>query len=74
MQHYESYVAESQARQRRRVAVGAVAAVMLAAAGLAVLLVYDGAQPTAADRAAQQSTPASANERVSANDRDASFR
>jgi len=74
MQHFESYVAESQARQRRRMAVGAVAAVMLAAAGLSVLMVYDGAQPTDADRAVQRADSAS-GQRLSATDRDtATFR
>ena len=59
MKHYESYVAESQARQRRRMALGAVGAVMLAAAALAVLLAYDGSLPQGADRAAQQADAAS---------------
>lgn len=70
---HDSYVTESQARQRRRMAVGAVAAVMLAAAALSVLMVYDGARPTDADHAAQQREAAS-GQRVSATDRNATFR
>jgi hypothetical protein len=72
MQHYESYVAEAQARQRRRMALGAVGAVMLAAAGLAALLVFDGSASPAADSTAQQ--PSTTSERTAASGGPADFR
>ena len=41
MKLYESYVAESRARRRRRLAVGIVGAVMLATLALTALVVLD---------------------------------
>lgn len=40
MKHYESYVAESQARRRRRLAIGVVGAVMLATLAVTALVVF----------------------------------
>ncbi|MFT3956577.1 MAG: hypothetical protein QM722_19995 [Piscinibacter sp.] len=40
MKHYESYVAESQARRRRRLAIGIVGAVMLATLAVTALVVF----------------------------------
>ncbi len=39
MKHYESYVAESQARRRRQLALGVVGAVMLATLAFTALTV-----------------------------------
>ena len=39
MKHYESYVAEAQARRRRQLALGVVGAVMLATLALTALTV-----------------------------------
>lgn len=41
MKHYESYVAESKARRRRKLAVGLVGVVMLATLALTALLVFN---------------------------------
>lgn len=40
MKHYESYVAEAQARRRRRLAIGIVGAVMLATLAVTALVVF----------------------------------
>ncbi len=39
MKHYESYVAEAQARRRRQLALGVVGAVMLATLAMTALVV-----------------------------------
>jgi hypothetical protein len=39
MKHYESYVAESQARRRRQLALGVVGAVMLATLAMTALVI-----------------------------------
>lgn len=44
MKHYESYVAESQARRRRRLAIGVVGAVMLATLAVTALVVLSPAE------------------------------
>jgi hypothetical protein len=47
MKHYASYVAEAQARYRRRVAAGVAGVVLLAVMGAAALVVLDDQAATA---------------------------
>jgi hypothetical protein len=43
MKHYESYVAEAQARRRRRVAMGIVGIVMMVALAFGLMLTFGSA-------------------------------
>jgi hypothetical protein len=72
MKVYESYVAESRARRRRRLAVGIVGAVMLATVALTALLVLNppvGARASlAADCTSGNPSSAAACERAAHRD------
>jgi hypothetical protein len=43
MKHYESYVAEAQAKRRRRVALGIVGVVMMVTLAFGLMLTFGGA-------------------------------
>jgi hypothetical protein len=63
MKHYESYVAEAQARRRQRVANGITGALMLAALALWALLAFKS-PPVQADKPAASQSSAVAADRL----------